>query len=96
MSAKDSSNTHDVISTLFRAMNTEREERAAAKIPRWADDVNGGLFSGSMGVPRFSKIARSYLVHEAESVSEATASAAIDLSGSVKEFVDSHVRHIGN
>ena len=32
---------------------------------------------------------------EAESVSEATASAAIDLSGSVKEFVDSHVRHIG-
>jgi hypothetical protein len=33
---------------------------------------------------------------EAESVSEATASAAIDLSGSVKEFVDSHVRHIDN
>jgi hypothetical protein len=31
---------------------------------------------------------------EAETVSEATASAAIDLSGSVKEFVDSHVRHI--
>jgi hypothetical protein len=31
---------------------------------------------------------------EAESISEATASAAIDLSGSVKEFVDSHVRHI--
>lgn len=31
---------------------------------------------------------------EAESLSEATASAAIDLTGSVKEFVDSHVRHI--
>jgi hypothetical protein len=31
---------------------------------------------------------------EAEAISEATASAAIDLSGSVKEFVDSHVRHI--
>lgn len=31
---------------------------------------------------------------EAESISEATASAAIDLTGSVKEFVDSHVRHI--
>ncbi len=29
---------------------------------------------------------------EAESLSEATASAAIDLSGSVKEFVDNHVR----
>ena len=38
----------------------------AAKIPRWADDfpyVNGGLFSGSMDVPRFSRIARSYLLH---------------------------------
>jgi hypothetical protein len=34
------------------------------------------------------------LGQEAETVSEATASAAIDLSGSVKAFVDSHVRHI--
>jgi hypothetical protein len=66
MSAKDSSNTHEVIGELFRAMNTKREERASAKIPRWAMDfpyVNGGLFSGSMDVPRFSKIARSYLAH---------------------------------
>jgi len=31
---------------------------------------------------------------EAESLSEATASAAIDLTGSVKEFVDSHVRNL--
>ncbi len=71
MSAKDSSNTHEVISTIFRTMNTKRDERAAAGIPRWANDannepfpyVNGGLFSGSTDVPRFSKIARSYLVH---------------------------------
>ncbi|MDZ7477448.1 DNA methyltransferase, partial [Stenotrophomonas pavanii] len=66
MSAKDSSNTHDVIATLFRTMNTKREDRAAAKIPRWADDfpyVNGQLFSGGDDVPRFSKIARSYLLH---------------------------------
>ncbi|MEW5852313.1 MAG: DNA methyltransferase [Myxococcota bacterium] len=66
MSAKDSSNTHEVIGTLFLAMNTERENRAAAKIPRWADGfpyVNGGLFSGSMDVPKFSKIARSYFLH---------------------------------
>lgn len=66
MSARDSSNTHEVIGTLFLAMNTKREQRAAAKIPRWADDfpyVNGGLFSGNMDVPRFSKIARSYLLH---------------------------------
>jgi len=31
---------------------------------------------------------------EAESLSEATANAAIDLSGSVKEFVDNHVRNL--
>jgi hypothetical protein len=66
MSAGDSSNTHDVISTLFRAMNTKAADRAAANIPRWADAypyVNGGLFSGSLDVPRFNKIARSYLLH---------------------------------
>ncbi|HBN9747043.1 TPA: class I SAM-dependent DNA methyltransferase [Pseudomonas aeruginosa] len=66
MSARDSSNTHEVLATLFRAMNTKREDRAAAKVPRWAEDfpyVNGQLFSGSEEVPRFSKIARSYLLH---------------------------------
>src|SRR5690606_25051248 len=66
MSAKDSVNTHEVIGTLFRAMNTKAEERAAAGVPRWADGfpyVNGGLFSGSTDVPRFSRIARSYLLH---------------------------------
>ncbi len=47
-------------------MNTKREDRASASIARWANDfpyVNGGLFSGSTEVPRFSKIARSYLLH---------------------------------
>ena len=66
MTEKDLSNTHEVIGTIFRAMNTKNEDRAAAKLPRWADafpHVNGGLFSGSMEVPRFSKIARSYLIH---------------------------------
>jgi hypothetical protein len=66
MSARDSSNTHEVIGELFRAMNTRIEDRATDKIPRWADTfpyVNGGLFSGSMNVPRFSRIARSYLLH---------------------------------
>lgn len=66
MSAKDSSNTHEVIGELFRAMNTKTTERAAAGVPRWADGfpyVNGGLFSGSTDVPRFSRIARSYLLH---------------------------------
>ncbi|MEW6120446.1 MAG: DNA methyltransferase [Pseudomonadota bacterium] len=66
MSAKDSSNTHEVVAELFRAMNTKNEDRVAASVPRWADGfpyVNGGLFSGSMDVPKFSKIARSYLLH---------------------------------
>lgn len=66
MSAKDSSNTHEVIGELFRAMNTKIEDRAAANLPRWANVfpyVNGGLFSGSMDVPCFSRIARSYLLH---------------------------------
>ncbi|MBQ0746454.1 MAG: class I SAM-dependent DNA methyltransferase, partial [Marinobacter sp.] len=66
MSARDSANTHEVISEIFRAMNTRQTERASADIPRWADGfpyVNGGLFSGSIAAPSFSKIARSYLLH---------------------------------
>lgn len=66
MSEKDSSNTHEVISEIFRAMNTKGADRASAKVPRWADVfpyVNGGLFSGSTDVPHFSRIARSYLLH---------------------------------
>ena len=66
MSARDSANTHEVIGALFRAMNTEREERTSAGVSRWAEAfpyVNGGLFSGNVDTPRFSKIARSYLIH---------------------------------
>ena len=64
MSDRDSSNTHEVLGELFWAMNTKYDDRDSAKIPRWADAfpyVNGGLFAGSTEVPRFSKIARSYL-----------------------------------
>ena len=66
MSARDSSNTHEVISELFRAMNTRLADREKAQIKPWANVfpyVNGGLFSDSVGVPRFTKIARSYLLH---------------------------------
>ncbi|HVW73102.1 MAG TPA: DNA methyltransferase [Rhizomicrobium sp.] len=66
MSAKDSSNTHEVIGELFRAMNTSKENYESANIRNWARTfpyVNGGLFSGRPDVPRFSKIARSYLIH---------------------------------
>lgn len=66
MSARDSSNTHQVLAELFRAMNTRGEEMEAAGVPTWARSfpyVNGGLFSDSLDVPRFSKSARSYLLH---------------------------------
>lgn len=66
MSARDSSNTHEVISEIFRAMNTAFLERHKADLPRWTERfpyVNGGLFSGSLAVPKFSKISRSYLLH---------------------------------
>jgi hypothetical protein len=62
----DASNTHEVIGALFRAMNTPSKDRAAANLRPWANVfayVNGGLFSGSLEVPRFSRIARSYLLH---------------------------------
>jgi len=66
MSARDSGNTHAVIGAIFRAMNTPKEHRAHTALPRWADGfpyVNGGLFSGNLDVPRFSKVARTYLLH---------------------------------
>ncbi|WP_417844365.1 class I SAM-dependent DNA methyltransferase [Thalassospira sp.] len=66
MSDRDSSNTHEVIGEIFRAMNMKTKEKQKANLPRWVDGfpyVNGGLFSGSTEVPRFSKIARSYLLH---------------------------------
>jgi hypothetical protein len=66
MANRDGSNTHEVIGEIFRAMNTAIPKRTEAKLPRWADAfpyVNGGLFSGSTDVPRFSKIAQRYLSH---------------------------------
>ena len=67
-------NTHDVLSHLFLAMNTPTKHdgmfddryRKAARIRPWADGlpyVNGGLFSGSTDVPRFTRMARTYLLH---------------------------------
>jgi len=66
MSARDSSDTHVVMSEIFRAMDTKIADREAAGIKRYANAfhyVNGQLFSGSTECPTFSKIARSYLLH---------------------------------
>ncbi|MCJ8330402.1 MAG: class I SAM-dependent DNA methyltransferase [Lentisphaeria bacterium] len=66
MSANKFEITHEVISEIFRSMNTKHDERKKEGIRNWADNfpyVNGGLFSGSTETPVFSKIARSYLLH---------------------------------
>lgn len=68
MSERDGSNTHEVLQAIFRAMNIKVVERANAKLrlPNWANGfpyVNGGLFSDSTDVPRFTRMARTYLLH---------------------------------
>lgn len=66
MSARDASDTHLIIGEIFRAMDTKPAERQSSGVKRFADvfpQVNGQLFSGSTDCPRFSKIARSYLLH---------------------------------
>ena len=67
-SERDGSNTHQVLSEIFRAMNIKLAERTTVqpRLPRWANSfpyVNGGLFSGSTEVPRFTQMARTYLLH---------------------------------
>lgn len=67
-SERDGSNTHQVLSEIFRAMNIKLPERATAqpRLPSWANTfpyVNGGLFSGSTETPRFTRMARTYLLH---------------------------------
>ena len=68
MSERDGANTHEVMEAIFRAMNIKVAERANAepRLPNWANCfpyVNGGLFSGATCVPRFTRMARTYLIH---------------------------------
>ncbi|MBF9255739.1 class I SAM-dependent DNA methyltransferase [Pontibacter sp. 172403-2] len=66
MSSPDASDTHEVMREIFRAMDTKHEDRKAKNIRSWAIGfpyVNGELFSGSTECPKFTKIARSYLIH---------------------------------
>ncbi|MEN1626600.1 DNA methyltransferase [Pseudomonas aeruginosa] len=67
-SERDGSNTDQVLSEIFRAMNIKLAERAIAepRLPGWANKfpyVNGGLFSGSTETPHFTRMARTYLLH---------------------------------
>lgn len=65
MSESDGSNTHEVIGEIFRAMDRKEGERTPENTPPYARQfpyVNGQLFSGNTDVPRFTKVARSYLI----------------------------------
>jgi hypothetical protein len=72
MSDPSGENTDFVLAEVFRAMDVPTKARDAAKLRPWAGQfpyVNGGLF-GSNGstsergtVPKFTQIARSYLLH---------------------------------
>ena len=72
MSDSDGSNTDYIISEIFRAMNIDtrvKDLRANSNLKWWADHfpyVNGGLFDGEVKVPKFSKIARTYLIRAGE------------------------------
>ncbi|MDF0718313.1 hypothetical protein PY092_19290 [Muricauda sp. 334s03] len=66
MSASDASIVHEVIAEIFRTMDTKKEDREKKKVRNWTNDfpyVNGELFSGSTECPKFTKIARSFLLH---------------------------------
>lgn len=65
MTESDGSNTAEVISTLFEAMNLDPREGEREGVRPYADQfpyVNGGLFGGKVKVPKFSRIARTYLL----------------------------------
>ena len=50
-------------------MDIKPEDRAKANLRSWADKfpyVNGGLFAGGKPCPRFSRVARSYLLRAGE------------------------------
>lgn len=66
ISASDGSDTHEVVSEIFKAMDIKQDERLEKKVRSWANKfpyVNGELFSGSTETPKFTKIARTYLIH---------------------------------
>ncbi len=69
MSEPSGDNTHFVLSEIFRAMDIPAKDRNAADLRSWANQfpyVNGGLFGGGASVddvPKFTQIARSYLLH---------------------------------
>ena len=63
--------THDIMAELFRTMDldTRNDDREKGGVKSWAKDfpyVNGNLFSGATDCPKFSKLARTYLLRAGE------------------------------
>ncbi|MCW4589420.1 N-6 DNA methylase [Gluconacetobacter entanii] len=63
--------THEVMAELFRTMDldTRNDDREKGEVKSWAKDfpyVNGNLFSGTTDCPKFSKLARTYLLRAGE------------------------------
>ncbi len=68
MSERDGGNLHQVLSEIFRAMDVRVADRGDAqpRLPHYANGfpyVNGALFSGDTATPRFTRMARTYLLH---------------------------------
>lgn len=69
MTEPSGENTHVIVAEIFRAMDVPSADRNAAELRSWANQfpyVNGGLFGGGTtidDVPKFTQIARSYLLH---------------------------------
>ena len=69
MSDSDGSNTDEIITNVFAAMNLDPRTGDRKGVRPYADVfpyVNGGLFGGDVKVPKFSKIARTYLLRAGE------------------------------
>jgi len=69
LSDSRSGNVAQLIYDLFDVMDSPPDSPKRKNYPKWKNDfpyVNGGLFGGNKDVPKFSRIARSYMIAAGE------------------------------
>jgi hypothetical protein len=69
MSDSRSGNTGEILKIIFTALGSSYEKRDELGLPIWVNEfpyVNGGLFNNISEIPKFNRIARSYLLHAGE------------------------------
>jgi len=69
LSDSRSGNVSQLIYDLFEVMDSPPDSPKRKNYPKWKNDfpyVNGGLFGGNKDVPKFSRIARSYMIAAGE------------------------------